>query len=696
MLTPEGTPGISIDDLTIEPQCVCNGKPRWIDYGVAEISQGFTQLRIRDLPIAIMDSSYLLITDQLNVSFEGLSLEEAERTLWGIARCDAGRTTLRSSRVTVGVPATFTVRYDSGPHGLQKGALVYFHVPAAFDWPQTENPHAPGYTTITNSDANVRIVDIGPCIASHEKTVISCRLEDDLGPGEGFTLSYHVETPYIFTCIFHKTDIQYWFSKIAPLTAFVAVSDDSQPVSLTRENGHALEFVAGPPERLHLFLPGRRRVSDSLTLRGVFTDHFRNTPICRFAKGDVELWLDDGKARISLGMPESRFIEKHRFEIPLPQLKMGVYRALAYRRGTNTVLAQSNPLEIIAQDDAREPIYWGEIHGHTEMSDGLGAYPELYRHARDEGCLDFAAAADHACYHSDNDWLWMQDITNVFNCPGCFVTLVGYEWAGKQSHRNVYTSRDRLKLFRGLYPPTSNLDVVYSHFHDDAEVVAGPHAPLAHGLSWEHHDPEVERFVEVYSVWGASESREGPLAPIVLGAVPNQTTVDELLQKGTKLGFTGGGDCHEGRVGFAAAGLESQGKRTHTFAKSQPYHCGMTAAIMSYLDREKLVNALRNRRTYATTGPRILIDFAVAGLPMGTAGKAAEALCRATVHAETPLERLQIIRDGKVVYDSRFNGLDATLTWNDPITPECEHYYYLRVAQADGQLAWSSPVWIKP
>ena len=51
----------------------------------------------------------------------------------------------------------------------------------------------------------------------------------------------------------------------------------------------------------------------------------------------------------------------------------------------------------------------------------------------------------------------MQDLTNSWNAPGEFVTLVGYEWAGNQVHRNVYTARPRLRLFRGMYGPESDI-----------------------------------------------------------------------------------------------------------------------------------------------------------------------------------------------------------------------------------------------
>jgi hypothetical protein len=101
--------------------------------------------------------------------------------------------------------------------------------------------------------------------------------------------------------------------------------------------------------------------------------------------------------------------------------------------------------------------------------------------------------------------------------------------------------------------------VVWKHFHGDKEVVGGPHAPLAHGLIWEHHDPEVERFIEIYSMWGAGDSRDNRLVPDFARKNPRGLPVNELLARGEKLGFTGGGDCHEGRVGFTQEDPDGQG-----------------------------------------------------------------------------------------------------------------------------------------
>ena len=708
LMVPKSSPTISVDDVTLEPQHVLHQRPRWIDYGARQLpirpehwyGGEFHQLRIRGLQVSECAGSYLVISGDLDLSMEGLNgIQDVERALWGLARCDAGTTTLRPSRVAAGSGGELVVRYTAGPQGLPAGALVRFNVPRAFSRPQTENAGAPGFVSVDNADGRVTIGAIKKSWASGIDIV--CRLEEELPPTKGFSLGYSLHRTFIYPVDLYDSESRYPYSIPPPLVTSVALSENHSFVSLAEANAHSFGVMPGPSEQLYLFLPGRRFASEELSLRGTFTDRFRNSPPSGPIDADVELWLESESGRVLLGSPADHFVARHRFEIPMPCLAPGVYRAVAYRHSAHERVTVSNPLEILDENENhRHRIYWGEIHGHTGMSDGIGDYSELYRHAREEGCLEFAAATDHAELFSDNQWLWMQDVTSSWNQPGSFVTLVGYETEGKQRDRIIYTSRSRLKLFRGRYPPTSSLDVVWGHFHGDEETVGGAHALLAHGVSWEHwqhHDPSVERFLEIYSMWGANDFHNSPLVPdwidewIAQGLIKPPMSANELLQKGIKLGFTGGGDCHQGHCGFVSETPDGQ-----VFNAYMHFRCGMTAAIIPRLDRASLIQALRNRQTYATTGARILLDFAASGLAMGSIGSAQKVECVAKVHGVEPLTRLEIIKDGRIAWSEEVNKLDVEIHWRDPEPPREEHYYYLHVVQADGHRAWSSPVWVGP
>lgn len=124
-----------------------------------------------------------------------------------------------------------------------------------------------------------------------------------------------------------------------------------------------------------------------------------------------------------------------------------------------------------------------------------------------------------------------------------------------------------------------------------------------------------------------------------------------ILNRGAVIGVTGGGDNHEARGEFSCEYPEGQGITPHTFSPGMKWKTGLTAALMPRLGRKELVRALRERRTYATTGPRILVDFSVSGVPMGgecNVGRDATTVVGA-VHGVSKVARVEIIRDGRTV-----------------------------------------------
>ena len=699
LLTGAESPVVRIDDhqFTASGEVgESEGGLRWLDLGVTdELDARFGQLRIEGMTIAEARSSKLLITRDLDFRAAG-TVAQVEEAVFGISRIHAGRTSITPTRVEVGEGATLEVTYTPGPSGLPAGSLVRFAVPRAFSNPQTHDPEAPGFTearatSAGGGEAPVTIESHHLSEESHEQADIICALPDGLEAGGRLVLSYRTEEMYIFPWKREAVERPLWFSHLAPLAAAVAVDERRRWVELLWERSHSFETIAGRAERLHLILPGRVHENEEIALHGIFTDRFRNVPATRGIPSHIRLTIEDRDGERALGTPRGRFEAPHRFRMPLGHVEKGVYRIRAWDADTGELMAQSNPMWVLDEDDERFNVYWGEIHGHTEMSDGSGGFEEMFRYARDEGRQDFAAAADHACYFTDNEWEWMQDIVNSYNERGDFVAVLGYEWAGRQGHRCIYARGRSLDLFRGMTCGEDTLDVVYEHFHNDENVVAGPHHTGANGRM-EFHDPTVERFIEVYSMWGASDRIGAPKAPLFPGA--NPLPAHEWLSRGAMLGFTGGGDCHEGKSGWTPDDPDGQGSALHGFARQLRYRCGLTAALMPELRRRHLIDALRERRTWATTGARILLDFSASGVQMGSEGEAREVEVRARVHGMQELRRLEIIRDGEVVWTEEVEGLDVKLEWLDPEPVEERTWLYLHVIQRDGEEAWSSPVWL--
>ena len=58
------------------------------------------------------------------------------------------------------------------------------------------------------------------------------------------------------------------------------------------------------------------------------------------------------------------------------------------------------------------------------------------------------------------------------------------------------------------------------------------------------------------------------------------------------------------------------------------------------------------------------------------------------------VKKLDILRDSQVIASFEPGRREHEMTWTDPKPLDGTHYYYVRVQQADDQLAWGSPMWI--
>ena len=78
-------------------------------------------------------------------------------------------------------------------------------------------------------------------------------------------------------------------------------------------------------------------------------------------------------------------------------------------------------------------IYFGEMHGHSNMSDGYPSVDDYFINIRDCAKLDFAALTDHdhgglgkAELFGDK-WNIIREKVKEYNVPGKFTTILGYE-----------------------------------------------------------------------------------------------------------------------------------------------------------------------------------------------------------------------------------------------------------------------------
>jgi len=206
------------------------------------------------------------------------------------------------------------------------------------------------------------------------------------------------------------------------------------------------------------------------------------------------------------------------------------------------------------------------------------------------------------------------------------------------------------------------------------------------GGEWNIDSKKLEKVMEIYSMHGSCEFDGGPRP--VFNSVKGQYFRDALA-KGLKLGVISGGDNHLTQPGnpYLIPGPYS----------SLRYSNGLAAVWCDKLTRKDIFQSLRERYCYATTGARIILDFQINGARMGEEIKVkAKELpeIKVFVAGTDRIKLLEIIRSGKVVYSLSNQGTDFYFKWEDTNVFLRSCYYYIRLIQEDGEMAWSSPIWL--
>ncbi|MBI2743181.1 MAG: DUF3604 domain-containing protein [Chlamydiales bacterium] len=407
-----------------------------------------------------------------------------------------------------------------------------------------------------------------------------------------------------------------------------------------------------------------------------------------------------------LFVPETGFLN-------LPNLyfnEAGVYKIQLLNTATKEKF-YSAPIKCFPESDRN--LYWGLLHGESERIDSTENIEACLRHFRDEHALQFFGSSPFESTEETSNELWKSISLQIaeFNEEMRFVTFLGFQWfnnAPEEGLRNIVYSKDSRPLQRKKEAKSNTLKKIYKGHHPK-EMISIPSFTMGKGFETTFDDftLEFERVVEIYNAWGSSEclAKEGNLRPIICqgkkGVVESEKgSIRKALSRNI-------------RFGFVAGGLDDRGIYSDFFESDQvQYSPGLTAIYAVEQTREALFHALQNRNCYATTGERIVVGFFIAGSGMGTElstkakpGLAFNRHLTGYIAGTAPLKEVSIIRNGEVMHT--FHPKESTLDFahddmeplGNVVLPSADErppfaYYYVRVVQEDGHIAWSSPIWI--
>jgi hypothetical protein len=337
----------------------------------------------------------------------------------------------------------------------------------------------------------------------------------------------------------------------------------------------------------------------------------------------------------------------------------------------------------------------GEFHRHTEYTahrDGDGSLEDMWRYAQDAADMDWLGNADH-----DNGWgqqyAWwiIQKTSDIYQNSPWFIAPFTYErslnWPN--GHRNViFAQRGVRTLPHGNLqgtpetgtPDTKMLYAYLNYFHG---MCASHTSATSMGTDWRDNDRLAEPVVEIYqgdrNNYECEEAPRGITAADIAGgrAMFNEIIRPEgfvwnALAKGYKFGFESSSDHISTHSSYGIALVERPG-------------------------REAIIEAFRARRCYAATDNILLLvrcgdhlmgeECLISGKPI------------LQIHAvgTSPIAKLDIVRNNNYVYSASPNRSALDQQWSDadPLPAGQVAYYYVRIQQADTNLAWSSPLWVR-
>src|SRR5262249_4088641 len=254
-------------------------------------------------------------------------------------------------------------------------------------------------------------------------------------------------------------------------------------------------------------------------------------------------------------------------------------------------VARANLLRVVAAAPLRRR-YWGDLHGQSGETIGMGSAEAYFRYARDAAFIDIVGHQGNDFQITDAFWDRYNRLPAAFDRPGQFVCVPGYEWSGNTGmggDRNVFYRHEGRPIRRSshiLVEGQTSTDAIYTAdalFRalegEDAVVIAhvgGRYADIHYA-----HDGRLERTVEGHSTWGT------------FGWL-----LHDACRKGFRVGVVCHSDDHKGRPGATRPGASTFGAIG-----------GLTCYLMPELTRDALFDALRLRRHYGTTGTRLFLDL---------------------------------------------------------------------------------------
>ncbi|MBI3698402.1 MAG: hypothetical protein HY238_26630 [Acidobacteria bacterium] len=375
-----------------------------------------------------------------------------------------------------------------------------------------------------------------------------------------------------------------------------------------------------------------------------------------------------------------------------PQLTQAAWPALEQAAGSGRRTWPDYTLSLASRGSQSYRLVWGELHRHTDINHHGrpdGALEDAYRYARDAALLDFFATTEHIDGEpltmglNPMTWWRIQKYCDLMRVPGVFEPIYAYERSmpSPGGHKNILFAGRGGALVGRIEGRPSAADLppyLWRRLRESkAPALTIPHQLTGPAIDWQYHDRDYQTVMEIYQGRRQNYEYDGAPQPPGVEQVWGKQAGSwawDALARGYKMGFIASSDHFSTHMSYAAV-----------------YTADPSA--------QGIFDAIKARRTYAASD-NIVLDYRAI-----EASGAEHAMGEAFATAKTPrwrvraigtgvVEKAEIVRNGRFLYSLSPDAREFQFEFQDADPPEGEAYYYVRLRQCNGHLAWSSPIWV--
>ncbi|MBK8808257.1 MAG: CehA/McbA family metallohydrolase [Bacteroidales bacterium] len=322
-------------------------------------------------------------------------------------------------------------------------------------------------------------------------------------------------------------------------------------------------------------------------------------------------------------------------------------------------------------------VYYGDLHNHSNVSDGSGSPATAYNYAKNIAKLDFFSLTDHSGSITSTEWTDVKNQANAYNQDGIFTAFYGFEWSsfGNYGHVAVINTED----YCATATPTNTFSGLVSWLASRPNGIAffnHPGREDAIGSEFSHFATAPSNQFVGIELWNKGNGlnvyyyNDGYYT-----GDNNKSYFDEALSRGWKIGAAGAGDNHSATWGTA--------------------YPSRLAILANNLTRANLLAAMQAKRFYTTMDKNIALSFKVNGAEMGsTVVSGANTIQIQASDADNEIFKKVILFDKNHNVVSTWSPNHTTVNISSSLTVRDGDFYYVKVTQTDGNEAISSPIFV--